>query len=100
MMNPLEDPFELGRCIAACRGYAGLQRPEFGERLEASGYEVRRWEQGLDLGTFDQRRALAERAVEVTGAPPYFVGLSAVSVDLERRVEAVETEVAAIRRST
>ncbi len=97
-MNPLEDPYELGRRIGACRGYAGLQRPEFGERMGVDVGQVRHWEAGRDLGSsIVERRELAERVVEATEAPRFLLGLADVSADLERRVEALEAEVAELR---
>ncbi len=99
-VNPLEDPFELGRRISAARGYAQIQRPELGERLGVDVKQVRLWETGRDLGeSVEERRGLAERVVEATEAPRFFFGLPDGEADLERRVEVLELDVAELRRA-
>lgn len=96
-MNPLENPHELGRRIAAARIYAGWSIGELGKRLHVEADEIRRWEAGLGQGEFiDQRRRLAERIADTTGAPPPLLGLRDNDA-LTRRVEELEAELATIR---
>lgn len=103
-MNPLDDPVELGRRIAACRGYASLPRTDFAALLGVSVYTVREWELGRALGgAVEERAELGRRIAAATGAPEFFLGLSdeldpsVRTASFADRLSALEAEVTEMR---
>lgn len=72
-----DDPEELGRRIAAARGYAGLSQADYGDLISRSDRTVAKMESG-DLGalgrTTASRKQIAQLAI-AAGAPPEFFGL-------------------------
>ena len=91
-MDVLEDPEELGRRIAAVRGYLRMLRPEFAAKLGISVPTLRRWEYGEEsaLGrSVDVRREKANRVLNIDPSiPEEIVGI--VSFRLEDRIAEVE----------
>lgn len=100
----IDDAAEVGRRIAAARGYAGGTIESFAARLGISAPTLRSYERG-ELGNYAgssaKRRALLDHVREVAGVPPEVVGLSepgeAVAAEILRRLESLELALPALR---
>lgn len=92
-MDVLGDRKEVGRRIAAARGYAGLGLGALAKELGISEPTLRSYEEGSLGGyarTRETRQALLEEVRGITEAPPQILGLAEGEADIRSRLERVE----------
>jgi transcriptional regulator with XRE-family HTH domain len=99
MADVLGDSKELGRRIAAARGYLGANMEAFAQMIGVTEPTLRAYERGA-LGQYassrEQRRALAEKVATASGAPRDLLGLEAKAVE-EAVAESLQRQVDDLR---
>jgi transcriptional regulator with XRE-family HTH domain len=96
----LRDSEELGRRIAAARGYRRELRPDFAKRLGTTDTTLLKWEKGefsSRYATREQRRQLVRLVIDASGCPAEWFDLAGGEQSLSERVAALEDQVAAAR---
>lgn len=98
-MDVLDDPAELGKRIAASRGYAGETVESFAPLIEVTPPTLRSYERGK-LGDYggsrELRQALAEKVQRASGAPPSWLGLDEEPGLTRERIEELRRAVGAL----
>lgn len=83
----LRDSHEVGKRVAAARGYALMQRPGFAKAMEIGVTTLRNIETGENGPSVRKRLALLEQAQRASGCPPEIVGLSGSASAPDLRAE-------------